>query len=237
MSAAIGTGNSPPARNRAESPDSAIRFGSANRRTKPFCSNAVTSASRLPWPLLMTLARMVANGPAVLLTSVPAVVKIGTPPVPGLACVIGFEVPGAPVLKPLVPLLLARKRLTPRSRPAVRLTSRKRTSSLSRENNGLPFDSDRETRSSMMPLMNHQRRDNAARLLMLFVSVGSPSGAAMANARVLDLATQNGLDDQELLSGLNYAAEQDWLKVGLKGLLLTKAGSCHHVHWEGCRLN
>ncbi len=75
-----------------------------------------------------------------------------------------------------------------------------------------------------MPLMNHQRRDNAARLLMLFVSVGSPSGAAMANARVLDLATQNGLDDQELLSGLNYAAEQDWLKVGLKGLLLTKAG-------------
>jgi hypothetical protein len=46
----------------------------------------------------------------------------------------------------------------------------------------------------------------------------------MRNAWVLDLTTQNGLDDQELLSGLDYAAEQDWLKVGRKGLLLTKTG-------------
>jgi hypothetical protein len=74
-----------------------------------------------------------------------------------------------------------------------------------------------------MPLMNHQRRENAVRLLTLFVSTGVPS-AAVDNAWVLDFATQNGLDDQELLSGLDYAAEQNWLEVGLKGLLLTEAG-------------
>jgi hypothetical protein len=75
----------------------------------------------------------------------------------------------------------------------------------------------------MMPLMNDQRRDNAIRLLTLFVSTGAPSGAAMGKAWVLDLATQNGLDDQELLSGLDYAAEQNWLKVRRKGLFLTEA--------------
>jgi hypothetical protein len=72
--------------------------------------------------------------------------------------------------------------------------------------------------------MNHQRRDNAVRLLKLIVSTAVPSGAATTNAWVLDLATQNGLDDAALLSGLNYAAEQNWLKVGRKGLLLTEAG-------------
>jgi hypothetical protein len=72
----------------------------------------------------------------------------------------------------------------------------------------------------MMP----QRRENAIRLLTLFLSTGTPSEAAMHNTWVLDLATQNGLDDQELLSGLNYAAEQCWLKVERKGLLLTEAG-------------
>jgi hypothetical protein len=75
-----------------------------------------------------------------------------------------------------------------------------------------------------MPLMNHQRRENAIRLLTLFVFAGLSSRAPMGNAWALDLATQNGLEDQELLSGLDYAAEQNWLKVGRKGLLLTAAG-------------
>jgi len=75
-----------------------------------------------------------------------------------------------------------------------------------------------------MPLMNDPRRNNAIRLLALFVSTGVSSGAAMDNAWVLDLSTQNGLDDQELLSGLDYAAEQGWLEVGQEGLSLTEAG-------------
>jgi hypothetical protein len=73
-----------------------------------------------------------------------------------------------------------------------------------------------------MSQMNHHRRDNAIRLLTLLVAAGVPSRAAIANGRILDIATRNGVDDQELLSGLNYAAEQDWLKVGKKGVLLTK---------------
>jgi len=46
----------------------------------------------------------------------------------------------------------------------------------------------------------------------------------MSSAWVLELMTQNGFDDLRLLSGLNYAAEQNWLKVTPKGLLLTEAG-------------
>ena len=46
----------------------------------------------------------------------------------------------------------------------------------------------------------------------------------MENAWVLDLAMEKGLDDQELLSGLDYAVEQDWLIVGRNVLLLTEAG-------------
>jgi hypothetical protein len=75
-----------------------------------------------------------------------------------------------------------------------------------------------------MQNLNQHRRDNAIRLLTLFAAAGVPSRAAMANAWVLDLATQNGLDDQEILSGLNYGVEQNWLKICQKGLLLTKAG-------------
>ena len=72
--------------------------------------------------------------------------------------------------------------------------------------------------------MSDQRRNNAIRLLAIFVSTGVLSGAAMGNAWILDLSTQNGLDDQELLSGLDYAAEQNWLEVEQEGLLLTEAG-------------
>jgi len=46
----------------------------------------------------------------------------------------------------------------------------------------------------------------------------------MSSAWVLELMTQNGFDDLRLLSGLSYAAEQNWLKVTSKGLLLTEAG-------------
>jgi hypothetical protein len=76
----------------------------------------------------------------------------------------------------------------------------------------------------MTSLMDDQRRDNAVRLLTLFVSTGVPSEAAMGSAWVLDLATQNGFDDQRLLSGLDYAVEQDWLVVEQQELLLTEAG-------------
>ena len=72
--------------------------------------------------------------------------------------------------------------------------------------------------------MDPQRRDNAMRLIALFVSTGVHAGATMENAWVLDLAMEKGLDDQELLSGLDYAVEQDWLIVGRNVLLLTEAG-------------
>jgi len=78
--------------------------------------------------------------------------------------------------------------------------------------------------NEMMPQMSDQRRNNAIRLLAIFVSTGVLSGAAMANAWVLDLSMQNGFDDQELLSGLDYAAEQNWLEVEQEGLLLTEVG-------------
>jgi hypothetical protein len=76
----------------------------------------------------------------------------------------------------------------------------------------------------MTPQMEDYRRNNAMQLLALFVSAEVPSGTAMSSAWVLDLMTQNGFDDLRLLSGLNYAAEQNWLKVTPKGLLLTEAG-------------
>jgi hypothetical protein len=76
----------------------------------------------------------------------------------------------------------------------------------------------------MMALMDDLRREKAIRLLRLFLSAGTSSDAAMHCAWVLDLASQNGLDDQEFLSGLDYAAEQSWLKVERKGLLLTEGG-------------
>ena len=76
----------------------------------------------------------------------------------------------------------------------------------------------------MTPQMEDYRRNNAMQLLALFVSTDAPSEAAMSSAWVLELMTQNGFDDLRLLSGLNYAAEQDWLEITSKGLLLTEAG-------------
>ena len=92
--------------------------------------------------------------------------------------------------------------------------------------------------NEMMPQMSDQRRNNAIRLLAIFVSTGVLSGAAMAHAWVLDLSMQNGFDDQELLSGLGYAAEQNWLEVEQEGLLLTEAGNVAAVSgWTAAALN
>ncbi len=41
--AAVGTGNWPPARKLAVSPDSVTRLGSARLRARPFCSSALTA--------------------------------------------------------------------------------------------------------------------------------------------------------------------------------------------------
>jgi hypothetical protein len=58
----------------------------------------------------------------------------------------------------------------------------------------------------------------------LLTAAGPPRQAAMDSAWVLGVLTQNGLNDEELLVGLNYAAEQDWLEIGSTGLLFTKLG-------------
>lgn len=78
-------------------------------------------------------------------------------------------------------------------------------------------------------MSNEQRRDNAVRLLCLFVSKDMHAGATIGNASVLDLAAQNGLDDQELLSGLNYAAEQNWITLASTGLQLMATGAAATV--------
>ena len=72
--------------------------------------------------------------------------------------------------------------------------------------------------------MEDYRRNNAMQLLALIVSTDVSSAAAMSSARVLELMTQNGFDDLRLLSGLNYAAEEDWVEFTAEGLLLTEAG-------------
>src|SRR5205823_9653114 len=81
---ATGTGNSPPARKRAESPDNAIRFGSASRRNTPLVSNAVTRLSMdMPLLSLRMLVSRVPYGVAPL-ASVAAAPSRGRLPV-GLA--------------------------------------------------------------------------------------------------------------------------------------------------------
>lgn len=72
--------------------------------------------------------------------------------------------------------------------------------------------------------MEDYRRNNAMQLLALFVSTDVAPGAAMSSARLIELMTQNGFDDLRLLSGLNYAAEENWVNVTAEGLLLTEAG-------------
>jgi hypothetical protein len=76
----------------------------------------------------------------------------------------------------------------------------------------------------MATQMEDYRRNNAMQLLALIVSTDVSSTAAMSSARVLELMTQNGFDDLRLLSGLNYAAEEDWVKFTAEGPLLTEAG-------------
>src|SRR5262249_29483097 len=150
-----GTGYSPPARNEAVSPESAIRSGSARRRTRPFVSSAVRATSRLA-PLLARLASATPKGSAPE-TKVPAVANNGRPgaALPGGACGGGESDPtgGAgpgfpaastrpgpttptpglppgttvpvPVVKPRFPPPFAPNQFTPSSRLAERSTSRK----------------------------------------------------------------------------------------------------------------
>src|SRR5207245_3856904 len=81
----VGTGYSPPARNEAVSPESAISSGSAKLRTKSLFSKALKRRSRL-LPLLARLASATPKGDAPE-SNVPAVVNNGTPAAFGM---IGF---------------------------------------------------------------------------------------------------------------------------------------------------
>ena len=81
----VGTGNSPPARKEAVSPESAIKSGSARRRTRPFVSSADRVTSRLP-PLVARLASATPKGtaaaPEIAGSKVAAVLNIGRPGAP-----------------------------------------------------------------------------------------------------------------------------------------------------------
>ena len=77
---AVGTGNSPPARKEAVSPESATKSGSARRRMRPFVSSADRVTSRLP-PLVARLASATPKGAAPE-SKVPAVLNIGRPGAP-----------------------------------------------------------------------------------------------------------------------------------------------------------
>src|SRR5258707_8800901 len=87
---AVGTGNSPPARKDAVSPESATKSGSARRRTRPLVSSAVRVTSRLP-PLVARLASATPKGtaaaPEIVGSKVAAVWNIGRPggPLPVVA--------------------------------------------------------------------------------------------------------------------------------------------------------
>src|SRR5207302_11168356 len=110
----------------AASPESAIRFGSASRRTRPLVSSAVSSRS-IDWPLfsLRTLVSRLPYGVAPPI-SVPKVPSSGrlpvggapteVPPVPRRPGVVlippigdrpAAVTPPSPVLPTLVPLALA----------------------------------------------------------------------------------------------------------------------------------
>src|SRR5262249_54053529 len=138
-----GIGYSPPARNEAVSPESAIRSGSANRRTNPFVSKALRSTSRVA-PLLAGFASAIPKG-AQPEINVHVALNIGghSAPLPAgePGAGTGFPLasppvtagrpPGCvtapiPVVKPRFPPLLAPNHFPPNSRAAERSTSRKR---------------------------------------------------------------------------------------------------------------
>ena len=149
-----GTGNSPPARKAAVSPESATRSGSARRRMRPFVSSALRRRSMLA-PLLARLASATPKGAAPE-SKVPTVEKIGMPgaPLPAGEPGAGTGFPPAsttsrpraapgrrappaqrgvtpdPVLTPRFPPLFAPNQFTPISRLALRATSRNRTLSM-----------------------------------------------------------------------------------------------------------
>ena len=78
---ADGTGNSPPARKEAVSPESATKSGSARRRMRPFSSSADRVTSRLP-PLVARLASATPKGARTRESKVPTVLNIGRPGAP-----------------------------------------------------------------------------------------------------------------------------------------------------------
>jgi hypothetical protein len=55
---------------------------------------------------------------------------------------------------------------------------------------------------------------NALRLMGALVKSGAQADAAIANARVSDVAVQAGLDGDELERALVYAGEQGWMETG-----------------------
>src|SRR5271165_43124 len=96
---ATGTGNSPPARKSALSPEDATRLGSANRRTTDCSSSALSTASRLPDLELMIEVRIVANGlvPVKPVTASPIGLPVG---VTLLGLLVELYVPTLPTLFP-----------------------------------------------------------------------------------------------------------------------------------------
>src|SRR5215475_6126029 len=123
--AAIGTGNSPPARNCAVSPESAIRLGSARRRISPLVSSAVTRTSIFV-PPLTRLASTTPKGD-VLPTRVPVVWSSGMPlgVLLGAASLGDGTRPPCPALTTWVPERLAANQFTPSARPQPRDPPRK----------------------------------------------------------------------------------------------------------------
>src|SRR3954451_7653137 len=107
---AVGTGNSPPARKEAVSPESATKSGSARRRMRPFSSSAVRVTSRLP-PLVARLASATPKGaataPEIVGSKVPTALNIGRPgaPLPGGESGAGTGFPLASTQDGLTPRL------------------------------------------------------------------------------------------------------------------------------------
>ena len=117
---ATGTGNSPPARNEAVSPESATRLGSARVLTTPLRSSASSTVVMFSSPMLKeppTMPKVSSMVPRSTMgrpaASVSSVVPTGSEPVPPKT----------------LPLLLMKALLMPISLATVRTISEKRTSS------------------------------------------------------------------------------------------------------------